>query len=456
MKKHLLSCLAIGLLSNLLVTESALAVVTHSDRINITDAPYNATPDSTNGSYDTAAINAAVAAVGPGGSIYFPPGRYDYQGTLSLPQGKSYRLYGDGPGVSTIAFTGPNAGILYITYVGEKTFTVEGLSILANTSKCGTAIQAYFNDTNATKKFRTATIRNVQIFGSSRTGGGGYWTGGIRLYQAQNSVLTNVEMAGENREPGTDCNETVQPGPSASEYGVIWDSATNYRTSGLQMSNIQILLFDTALRTNGLVENVFVTGFEFPYCGTNGNPAVDLNSSDSTNLGSTFHLVNGHVAGLQNVLRMTNLRGVKLSKLSIVHVTGRAGPTPTPSPENPSPTPGPQYECGASGNDVALNNVADAVISQCTFIGVGPDIPDEIGIRVDNSQRVQILGNYFTHFFPGNAQGTPPNNAQDACINVQSTSSTVRVINNVFEPGGVYIPYFIPVPASTYKRGNNL
>jgi Pectate lyase superfamily protein len=442
MKKHLLSCLAIGLLSNLLVTESALAVGSHSDRINITDAPYNATPDSTNGSYDTAAINAAVAAVGAGGSVYFPPGRYDYQGSLSLPPGKSYRLYGDGPGVSTIAFTGPNAGILYVTSVGEKTFTVEGLSILANTRKCGTAIQAYFNDTNATKKFRTATIRNVQIYGSSRTGGGGYWTGGIRLYQAQNSVLANVEMAGENREPGTDCDESEQPGPSASDYGVIWDSATNYRTSGLQMSNIQITLFDTALRTNGLVENVFVTGFEFPLCGTNGNPAVDLNSSDSTNLGSTFHLVNGHVSGLQQVLRMTNLRGVKLSKLSIAHANGRSrGP-------DKDGTPHPETECGSSGNDVALNNVADAVISQCTFIGAGGAISDEIGIRLENSHYVQIAGNSFTAITPSNTA-----NGQNACINVQS-GDVIRVINNIF--GDVSHPYYNVVPGNTYCRGNNV
>jgi hypothetical protein len=419
MKKHILPLFAGVSLLSLFVTVSALA----ADRINITQPPYNAVPND--GISDKTAIDSAIAA---GGSIYFPPGTYNYTGPMYLTPNQSFRLYGDGPGVSTIIFTGPNAGIFGYS-MGQKTLTVEGLTLLANTTKCGTAIQAYFYDAGATKKFHTATIRNVQILGSTRTGyDGGYWTGAIHLYQAQNAVLDNIDISGNARE-GYSC-----PGPPATLSGIIWDSGTTYLTSGLQISNIQIKFCDTALRTNGLVENVFVTGFEFLLCGNNGSPSVDLNSSDSTNLGSTFHLVNGHVNSLQNGPRLTNLRGVKMSKISILHSSGNT--------------------CASSGTDLALNNVSDAVISQCTFYGVGNDITDEIGIRVDNSHSVQIAGNYFTHMEPSNST-----NAQNACINVQPNSSVVRIVNTLFEItgglGGVNIPYYNAAP-DTYFRGNNL
>src|SRR5437016_5858671 len=72
-----------------------------ADRINVTEPPYGAIPDD--GQDDTAAINAAIWS---GQSIYFPPGTYNYSGSIYVPANTSYRFYGDGPGVSTIVFTG--------------------------------------------------------------------------------------------------------------------------------------------------------------------------------------------------------------------------------------------------------------------------------------------------------------------------------------------------------------
>ena len=124
MKKQLFSCLAIGLLLNLLGAASSLA----ADRINITSPPYNAIPND--GISDKPAIDAAIAA---GRSIYFPPGTYNYPGLMSLPANQSYRLYGDGPGVSNIVFTGTDAGI-YAASMGTKSLNVEGLTLQANTT----------------------------------------------------------------------------------------------------------------------------------------------------------------------------------------------------------------------------------------------------------------------------------------------------------------------------------
>jgi hypothetical protein len=410
MKKTILPRGAVGLLLTLFASVSALA----ADRINITQPPYNAVPND--GVSDKTAIDAAIGA---GRSIYFPPGTYDYPGLMSLPANQSYRLYGDGPGVSKIVFTGSSAGI-YGSSMGTKNLNVEGLTLQANTANCGTAIQAYFYDAGANRKFHNATIRNVQIRGSTADGySGGYWTGGIRLYQAQNSVLEGVEILGNARQG--DC-----PGTPATQTGIVWDSYS-YTSSGLQMSNIQVKFCNSALRTNGYVENLFLTGFEFPFCGNFNSPAVDLNSSDP-NLGG-FHLVNGHVAALQAGLRLTNLRGVKISKVSINHFSGNA--------------------CASSGTDLALSNVRDAVISQCSFIGVDESVPDSTGIRVENSHVVQILGNNFFQLRPGNAFSNP----QDAAINVQATSDSVRVVNNLFD--SVSVPYYNAAGANTYFRGNN-
>lgn len=141
------------------------------DRINVTD--YGAIPND--GASDNAAINAAVAA---GASIYFPPGTYNYTGRITLPTLKSYRLYGDGPGVSIIAFTGPTAGI-YASNVGQNTLNVEGLTLRANTTAAGDAISATFTPDSTNKKFHTATIHNVVIDENKRDGTGGYWIRGI-------------------------------------------------------------------------------------------------------------------------------------------------------------------------------------------------------------------------------------------------------------------------------------
>lgn len=151
---------------------------------------HGATPDGSTD--DTAAINRALAA---GSSIYFPPGSYNYSGRITLPAGKAYRLYGDGPGVSTILFTGPEAGI-YAPTVNDNTLQIDGLTLTALTPAAGTAISASFNRGDFAKS-RTACIHNVEIRGSNRSGStGGCWTKGIYLYKAPNAVIDQVVVEG--------------------------------------------------------------------------------------------------------------------------------------------------------------------------------------------------------------------------------------------------------------------
>jgi len=411
MKNRFVPVFTLLLLFTLALCLPAEAVV---DRTNVTSAPYNAVPND--GIDDTAAINAAVAA---GRSIYFPPGTYNYTGVMTLPANTSYRLYGEGPGVSTIIFAGnPSAGIS-APNAGVNTLNVEGLTLQGNTYNCGTAIYASFSEAGASTKFRTAAIHNVQIVGATRDGGtGGYWTRGIHLYQAQNSVIDKVEINGNHSSPG---------GPPT-QFGIVWESSNTYATTGLEASNLQIKYVNTALQTNGWVEGVFVQGFEFTFCGQLNMPVVDLNSFDTVNPKPGFHLVNGHIHTFQHGIRLTNLRAVKLTKLLILHH--------------------PTTDFGSPGNDIAFNNCSDGVVSQCSFIA-GEYIDNEAGILLNNAHFMRLEGNYFIRM----------PKASSTCIVIWSNSNAVRVVNNLFEftvPGwsGITNRYSDAAP-DTYYRGNN-
>jgi hypothetical protein len=367
---------------------------------------YGATGNGTTD--DTASINAAIAG---NTMVYFPPGTYKYVGSMTLPANKSYRIYGDGPGVSTILFTGPNAGING-SNIGVNTFNVEGLTLTANSTNCGTAIRAVFSESGAATKFRTASIHNVQIIGNPRSDpNGGYWTGGVYLYKAQNSVIDKLEMTGNVGPPS---------GPPT-QTGIVWESSNDYATSGLEMTNIEIKFVNTALRASGWVEGLYLTGFEFVLCGQQGMPAVDLSSFDSANRKPAFHLVNGHVDCMEQAIGLTNLSAVKITKVTFAHASTAAVPATI----------------------VGVNNCVDVVVSECTFFGVGENVSDETGISLDNSHFVRIARNYFAHMLPG----------QDGnCIAVQANSDVVRITDNLFND--VRSAYYDKGP-DTYYWGNN-
>jgi hypothetical protein len=348
---------------------------------NVTD--YGAIPND--GLDDTAAINAAVAA---GTSIYFPPGSYKYTGRITLPANKSYRLYGDGPGVSIIAFTGPNAGI-YAPTIGAHTLNVEGLSLQANTAAAGTAIYAAFSDPAGSTKFHTATIHNVVIVGSTRDGiTGGYWTTGIYLNRAQNAVVDGVDISG---------NTTV------TATGIVWTSPTTIPTTGIQISNTEIKWCNIAVQTSGWVEGFYMSGFEVVLCGTPGY-ALDLLSSQSGSPSPAFNLINGHVSMLAGGVKMTNLSAIKISNVDFSHVAGSSS---------------------ADGTFVSLNNTIGAIIFDCTFGSqITPPISNENGVFLTNAKQTRISGNIFRLLQP---------TLTGSAIVPYTGTDTVRVTDNIFK-----------------------
>lgn len=365
---------------------------------------------------DTLPINRAISS---GNVIYFPPGRYRYVGPMTLPANQSFRLYGDGPGTSTIVFESSlaNAGI-NAPNMGLSTLNVDGLTLAAKSANCGTAIYAAFSESGSSTKFRTATIQNVEIVGDP-IAGGNYWTKGIDLFQAQNAVIDKIDITGNYSPPG------------GTLVGITWRSSSTYKTTGLLATNLEVKFVQTALQTSGWVDGVYLTGFELVFCSRQGFPVVDLSATAPAGVQkSTFQLVNGHIQGLGDGIRLTNLNGVKISKVLFLH--------------NAAPISG----CSM----VEFNGCTDAVVSNCSFLGAyfGGGLANENGIILNNSQSVRIAENSFSDF----------NAATGSCIVVGWTSNAVRITNNLFSSfslgvGGVAQPYE-DAALDTYYRGNNL
>ncbi len=117
---------------------------------------------------------------------------------------------------------------------------------------------------------------------------GTWWTNGISLYNASNTVIDKVHISG---------NKNV------TQQGITWAAAAapppSEAATGLEMSNLEVKWCNSALLTSGHVEGIYVTGFEFISCGRSGLPAVYLYASQGGGAGeiggAAAHFVNGQI-----------------------------------------------------------------------------------------------------------------------------------------------------------------
>lgn len=340
-----------------------------------------ATPND--GGDDTAAINKAIAT---GTSIYFPQGTYNCAGRITLPANKAYRIYGDGPGVSNIVFTGPNAGI-YAPSVGDNTLNIDGLTLQAQTPGAGTAISATFGRVDFAKN-RTACIHNVEIRGSDRSGStGGYWNNGIYLFKAPNSVIDKVVIEG---------NYPV------TQNGIQWSSPATSATTGLYLTSTEIRLCNTAVLTSGWVEGFYMSGFEIVLCGLAGKAAIDLQSSQAASPSPAFTVLNGHLDFFADGIRMLNLSAIKVSQVDFQHTSSAA----------------------IDGTHLVLTNCIAAIVTDCTFTSQLNKINNENGVFLTTTQQARVSGNIFRGLFPL-VSGSP--------IVAYNGSQTVRITENIFK-----------------------
>jgi hypothetical protein len=331
---------------------------------------------------------------------------------MTLPPNASYRIYGDGPGVSTILFSGSSAGITVTHTTAPATLNVEGLTLMASgLAPCGTAINASFGPPvfGATSKFKTATIHNVQIIGTTRDGTtGNYWTNAIHLNRASNAVIDKIHISG---------NKNV------TQTGILWESTSDV-TTGLHLSSLEIRWCNTALATSGPVEGVYLTGFEFTSCGRSGYPAVSLH----TTADSAFHLVNGQVDSVGDGVVLTGMIFAKVSNVYFRHNRTDSEIT--------------------DGTMLSINDVTDAMVSDCTFYGVDINtvgLTDENGIFLTAAHSVRIAGNNFSNMRPSNG----------SCIVMWSSSSMVRITDNLFSNVRQQYNDMISDPNDPYYCGNS-
>ena len=384
--------LIIGLLAALVVSTPTLVA-----QVNVT--AYGAVPND--GQPDNNGINAAVSA---GQDIYFPPGTYNFTGSIDLPANRRSRLYGDGPGVSTIVFTNGapygKAGIAGIN-MGASTLTVEGLTLTADSFDSGTAIYALFS---APEGYSTATIRNVQIRGATVTGGhGGYWWAGIYLHRAHNAVVDRVEINGNNST--FDPAQQVDRPEWRTEYGIIWNSPSNIKTRKARMSNLEIHYCDSGILTDGWVEDLEVANFEVVLSGKFDRPAIDLKTSNVANV-ANFRLIGGHVNALQHGIRLTQVKSATVMQVLLLkHGSGGYG---------------------VSGDYLAVNNSTDINVFDNSFDGPAADqIYYVEGIRLHNyTNNVRVKRNYFHTVRPY---------GPGSCIVVHGYANSIQIHDNLVD-----------------------
>lgn len=324
MRKHVFAVFITILLMNQLACLSRAAVT--YDRINVTNVPgfLGAQAVPNDNTSDKAAIDAALNYVyptptpgyTPTKSIYFPAGTYIYDGRMDLPINKSFRLYGDGPGVSTIIFKGVSGNGINALNVGDKMLQVDGLTIQAGSANCLLA-NAIFADFNANCDpgcgailAPTVTIRNVEIRGSDRSNvPANYWGNGISLKRAQNAVVEDIHISGHWNFTGD--------GPLPN-YGINWFSGTNtFANTFLVLHNIYVKYYKTGIAANGYVESLRLSQFELFWCGyrTPARAAIEVNVNNGITgyRGGVYHISDGHINQIATAIRMYTANDINIS-----------------------------------------------------------------------------------------------------------------------------------------------
>lgn len=137
-----------------LLLKDALANVRSANLpyFNVKSAPYNAIGDGVN--IDVTAIQAAIAAASAagGGVVYLPRGTYQCPTGLSITD-RNVSLYGDGPGASTVRFTGAGFAV-----------SVVGSGAIAGNSISNLAISTTSTSSGA-KALTIATNPGFRLFG---------------------------------------------------------------------------------------------------------------------------------------------------------------------------------------------------------------------------------------------------------------------------------------------------
>jgi Pectate lyase superfamily protein len=230
---------------------------------------------------DTAAIQAAINAVGlNGGTLYFPPGTYKTTATLNVAKGL-VRLYGAGKAISTIACnqaTGDTLAIGSPTSALQSVY-IDGLSFSPSVAKAsGNEIHVIGNNINIFVDDVIFTGGFTHYFADSYGAASSYW---LTNYYSQGSAGPAVAVGGNNGFMQDVWIADAIMGNNETHFDIVW-------ASGFYIRNIDAeLASGTALQINPTAGHEVVAGwFESVLFDTNASVAIDL----STKGGNTASL----------------------------------------------------------------------------------------------------------------------------------------------------------------------
>lgn len=137
---------------------------------------------------DTAAIQAAISTAA---AVYVPVGTYKLTTTL-FASNKNISIYGDGPGLSILAFTGGTNGISWSSTSASHQFGLEGLQLRADATMSGVAVSASFTPTLG-PVYTGASIEAVLVTYS----GVNSWANGFYFSNARNIAVSESTFNGK-------------------------------------------------------------------------------------------------------------------------------------------------------------------------------------------------------------------------------------------------------------------
>jgi len=259
-------------------------VLNSTQCLNITSSAFGGVGD--NSTDNTTPLNTALAALtGTGGCIYFPPGKYKFNSSVSfsLPAGIfSMGLLGSGQDNTILTWPNASGGITF-NYAGiSSSAHIRDLSFTTGTTAGGNALTLNLA-TSVANPADTAIsdVYRVTMRGDDGYAATDYWSLGLNIANVSNIQIENLAVIGAASANGTGISIIGLPGSST--YGVQYNiakSALQFLTSGIVYNSfVQGVTVDQTNFTgniNGIISPASQTGTLAQLAVTNSqfNPAA--------------------------------------------------------------------------------------------------------------------------------------------------------------------------------------
>ncbi|WP_312999615.1 glycosyl hydrolase family 28-related protein [Leclercia sp.] len=250
---------------------------------------------------DSAAIQRAFSAGVP---LRVTQGVYLCSTTLTAPAGKHFSLQGDGAGLCLFVFSSGGIAKEFGNTNNEKCL-ISNLGIQASSVNSSAAVRLYRTD--ETQAFEDEiTLENIHISGF----GGPHASTNTFKYGLRTEYVRFVKVSG--------CRIWGQEGyngSAASTTAVAGISFLGRETTpqfGFTVSDCWVTSWSNAIRGDGWIEGVYITGGEYWNCNITIQIIRPAESSTSP-LSGTIHISNVHINGAMYAVLIRNCSTVGIS-----------------------------------------------------------------------------------------------------------------------------------------------